>query len=158
MSAEFEITSDGRVECEFDGRKRSFRTELFGHTFDEDEIAELVAGNQVEFDAISKAGKPYRAVVALEEYTFEDKEGNERKAFGPRLDFDAMNARRGVPATWCEHLFTDSEKKTLEAGGKIHLEDCVSKRTGNTFSCDVIFAEENPGEGKRIIPQFAPRK
>ena len=152
MSA-FEITADGFVECEFDGRERRFRRELFQHTFTDDELSALIAGEYVEFDAVSKAGKPYKAVVRLGEYTYEQ-DGKERKGFGPRLDFDEMNKRRGIPATWCQHLFTAAEKKTLESGGKVHLEDCVSKK-GKTFSCDVTFTEENPGEGKRIVPDFA---
>lgn len=158
MSGMYELTDEGYVRCTFGGRERSFRRELFGHTFTEDELETLLEGELVEFDAISKAGKPYRAIVALEEYTFEGRDGEEHTAFGPRLNFEEMNARRGVPATWCSHLFTDAEKRALEAGEKVHLEDCVSKNTGNSFSCDVIFAEEEPGEGKRIIPQFAPRK
>lgn len=158
LMADYIIGDDGFVSFEHNGRRMRFKSEVCGHTLTDDEIAALFAGKSVEFPATSKAGSPYTAVVNLQEYSFTGRNGNEVETFGPRLDFDAMNARRGVPATWCEHRFTDSEKKILEGGGKVHLEDCVSKRTGNTFPCDVIFAEENPGEGKRIIPQFASRK
>lgn len=156
MASGFEIDDAGYVRCTFDGRERRFRQELFGHTFSEDELTDLVDGKHVEFDAISKAGKPYRAIVKLDEYTFEGRDGNERTGFGPRLDFDAMDRNRGIPASWCQHLFTAAERKTLESGGKVHLEDCVSK-AGKHFSCDVSFTEEEPGKGKRIVPDFGLR-
>lgn len=155
--ADYTIGDDGFVNFEHGGKAMHFRREMFGHTFTDDEIAELFDGKFVEFSAISKAGSPYTAVVSLQDYSFEGSNGTV-ETFGPRLDFDEMNRRYPrIPNTWCSHLFTDSEKKALLDGKTVHLEGCVSKK-GNTFSCDVTFEEENPGEGKRIVPHFEPRK
>lgn len=146
---------DGYVRVEHEGRSRRFRETLFGHTFTDDELESLTNGDYVEFDAVSKAGRQYRAVVKLGEYEFADDEGKNHTGYGPRLDFDEMNRRfpRPVPETWCSHLFTAAEKAALERGETVHLEDCVSK-AGKHFSCDVEFVEEEPGRGKVIVPQF----
>lgn len=154
--ADFSI-ENGRVTYEHNGRTASFANTQLGHMLSDEEVTALLDGESIEFEAISKKGKPYQAVLRMQEYTYEDNDGNERHGFGPRLDFDEMNRRRGVPETWCKHLFTAAEKATLEHGGKVHLDDCTS-RAGRDFACDVEFKEEVPGQGRRIVPDFGPRR
>ena len=60
---------------------------------------------------------------------------------------------RDVPNSWCAHKFTDEEKELLRAGERVALTDCVSKRTGKTFSCEVSYGETDRGN-KGIVPHF----
>ena len=70
-------------------------------------------------------------------------------------EFDSTKSTsngKSVPKEWSGHTFTEEEISQLEAGGKIRLTDCVSKRTGKTFSCSVTW------DGTKINPQFDERE
>lgn len=128
--------------------KRTWGTGLDGkpHRFTDDEVRALSAGELIEFKALSKLGKEYTARGALGQGTYKDKD-----YWGFQLDTTPR-----VPDSWAGHTFTEDERQALEAGETIHLDDCVSRKTGKTFEVDVSYGEE---EGRmKIIPHFAPRK
>ena len=54
-----------------------------GHRFTDDEVRELLAGNNVEFEATSKKGNKYTAKGKLEEQDF-----NGKKFIGFKPDFN----------------------------------------------------------------------
>lgn len=64
-----------------------------GHRFSETDIRMLLAGEEIVFDATSKAGKPYKAKGALGQSTFK---GN--KIFGFQLKFDDKKSGGKPPA------------------------------------------------------------
>jgi hypothetical protein len=105
----------------------------------------LLAGGVVKGNFVSKAGKPYSMEGKLA-----DQEYNGHKYVGVDWQFAGS---RDVPDEWCNHRFTDEEKDALRAGERVSLTDCVSKRTGNSFSCEVSYGETDRGN-KGIVPHF----
>lgn len=128
-----------KFEGEFEGKPFSIPRTICGHTLTEDEMDRLERGETVHFDATSSAGNGFVAVGSLGEREYKGKKG---------IGF----VFRDVPYQWGGHVFTDAEAKALEAGKKVHLTDCVSRKTGNTYECDVTLGEEDGRS--RIIPQF----
>lgn len=111
------------------------------HTFTEDEIQKLLAGETISFPSKTKAGNDYIATGKLEE-----RELNGFKFWGFNLTQDS------IPAQWSGHTFTAQERETLANGGNIYVQDCVSKKSGKTFACTLSWGEENGR--KRLIPSF----
>lgn len=64
------------------GEKVKFNREWGGHTFTDDEAEQLLDGDAIKFDAVSKSGKAYIAKGKLEEQSFK---GN--KFWGFKADF-----------------------------------------------------------------------
>lgn len=107
----------------------SFNKSFSGHTFTDDEREKLLNGETISFEATSKAGKTYTATGSLAHQVF-----NGRKFVGFSLaPFDAS-----VPDRWAGHVFTDDEKKKLEAGEHLEITDAVS-RNGNNFEATVAY-------------------
>lgn len=108
-----------------------------GHEFTPDEQTALFNNETIEFDAISKAGKPYKAKGKLEKITKTDNDGKEYSYVGFQLKFDEKpivekfegtwnNQKVRVTRSWGGHRFTDEEVKKLLNGETIEFE-AVSK-------------------------------
>lgn len=123
------------------GENIRFNREWGGHRFTDQEVSDLLAGKEINFTAINKSGREYVAQGRLEEQEY-----NGNTFWGFKLDMDA------APTSWAGHTFTDEERKTLQDGGSIYIQDAVSKKTGKNFACKLAFGEENGR--KRLIPDF----
>ena len=145
MAQEYEQKE--KVTGTWNGAAVAFNRSWGGHRFSDDEVAALLAGDEISITGlVSKAGKPYGVTGRLA-----DLEYNGHKYVG----FDRTGfADSGVfPAEWCKHKFTKDEQSKLEAGETVHIEGAVSKK-GNTFDVDVTYGTTDDGR-KSIIPQFA---
>jgi DNA topoisomerase-3 len=138
-----------RFEGTWNGKQVKPKREWGGHRFTDDEVAKLLAGETIEFQATSKAGKAYTAKGALAEQEY-----NGNKFVGFKADFGNTNAngKPAVPDEWCNHKFTDDEKALLEQGMSVECSDFVSKK-GSTFSAKVHFGKNDKGY-MGIIPEF----
>lgn len=87
-----------------------------GKTFTDDEIVQLLDGELIRFQAISKNNKPYAAAGRLGQGTF-----NGNTFWGFQLDTSAL------PESFLGHKFTAAEMSTLESGGEITVEGLVGK-------------------------------
>ncbi|WP_061711196.1 DNA topoisomerase [Kocuria palustris] len=124
-----------------DGPKQvAFKRIFSGHEFSDEEIARLLAGEEISFDAVSKAGQAYTAVGSLGRGTFKGK---------PYVGFQLKVDDK--PTSWCQHKFTDAEVVDLLAGKKLHIEDFVSPKKGTTFAADVTW----DAKAKKIVPEFS---
>lgn len=118
--------------------KVAFKKVWAGHEFSDDEIATLLAGEKITFEATSKAGQPFAATGGLAVGEFKG-----RKFVGFQLDVP------DGPTQWCGHEFTTGEKAKLIDGEKVVRDDWVSK-LGNTFACAVAWDDK----AKKIVPDF----
>lgn len=116
----------------------AFKKVWSGHEFSDDQVAALLAGETIEFQAMSKAGKPYTARGRLELGEYKG-----RKYVGFQLVLP------DGPTSWCGHDFTVAEKARLEAGEQIECTDFVSK-AGKTFGARVSWDPV----GRKIVPDF----
>jgi len=139
-----------------------------GHEFSAEECAKLFNDETIEFDAISKAGKPYTAKGKLELQKFTDDNGNEHEYVGFTLKFDEKptdDAERftgkwngkdvRVKRVWSGHRFTDDEIAVLLDGQTIEFQ-AVSKKTGNTYNAKGKLAEQEYNGNKFVgfKPEF----
>ncbi|MFB8191368.1 DNA topoisomerase [Microbacterium sp. NPDC055988] len=133
------------------GCEVSFAREWGGHRFTDDEVARLLAGETIEFNARSAQGTTYDVFGALAEQQHKGRTfvGFAKQGFGRR---DATGAAL-PPRQWCSHTFTAAELKQLMTGEAVEATDFVSKK-GKRFRCVVTFEEEKKGEGKKIIARF----
>lgn len=133
------------------GASVAFSREWGGHRFTDDEVARLLAGETIEVRATSSNGKEYDVYGELAKQNYKGRTfmGFAKLGFGRR---DA-SGQALPPNSWCNHVFTPDEVRTLMAGGKVTASDFVGK-SKKSFSCDVSFVEEKPGEGKKIVPDF----
>lgn len=120
----------------------SFKRIFSGHEFTDDEIAQLLAGEEISFEATSKEGRTYTAVGSLGLGTFKG-----RSYVGFQLK---PRQRADKPTVWAQHSFTPQEVETLLAGGEVEADDFVSK-AGKKFSTSVSW----DAEAKKIEPAFA---
>ncbi|MGI8307080.1 DNA topoisomerase [Saccharopolyspora hattusasensis] len=133
------------------GKPVTFSREWGGHRFTDEEVAQLLAGETIEFSATSQTGKAYEVYGELGESTFKGRKfvGFQKAGFGRR---DA-SGNALPPKEWCSHVFTQAEIDKLMAGEAVEASDFISKK-GNAFACKVFFKEEKKGEGKKIVPDF----
>lgn len=131
------------AEGVFNGRTVSFKREFSGHRFTDAEVDRLLAGEVIEFEATSKAGRPYTAKGQLGEGSYKG-----RKTFGFQLDTSGWGAapKGGCPDAWSGHTFTEAEKRDLLEGLPV-LAD-FTWRSGKTSSCAVKLI------GGRIVAEF----
>lgn len=135
-----------------------------GHEFSAEEAAKLFAGETIEFDAISKAGKQYKAKGLLAMQSFTDDEGNTHEYLGFTLKFDDQKESTDdverftgmwdgkevkVKRVWGEHRFTDEEVAHLLAGDTIKFQ-AKSQRTGNYYTAEGKLAEQEYSGNKFI--------
>lgn len=141
------------------GQEVAFSREWSGHRFTDQECADLLAGKEITFSAISAkkkaAGAPDPSFIARGSLAAQTYQG--RPYVGFKLSgFGAVDANGQAlpPDAWCGHKFTAEEKRKLADGQKIFADDFVSKK-GKAFSATLHFGvEDGKGDGKRIIPEF----
>ena len=136
------------------GREISFSKTWGGHDFTDDEITKLLAGETIQIDAISKAGKPYKVIGALSESTF-----NGNKFIGFKPDFNAVDKNdpylfNGKPwnHTFSGHDFTPAEMKDLVAGQTIEIE--ATSKAGKPYKVTGQL-EESEWNGRKVV-RFSP--
>ena len=112
------------------GEEIKFNKVWSGHEFTDQEAAALLAGEVIEFDAVSKKGKDYKARGKLKQSEF-----NGHEFWGFQLELD-----ESLPKAFCQHEFTDEEREKLENGEEIFIDDFVSKK-GTTFGASIKFIE-----------------
>lgn len=130
------------------GTPISIKGEWGGHEFTADECSELFKGEIIEFEAISKDGKPYKVRGRLEKQEYN---GAEFIGFKPIFDEKKNNEERftgtwngkevNIKRIWNGHRFTDEEVRILLEGGIIEF-DTVSKNTGNPYKAKGKLAEQ----------------
>lgn len=130
------------VKAVIDGRAGQFKRVWSGHTFSDAEVVALKSGRTITFRAMSRAGREYDANGKLAWQTYKGKE-----YLGFKLDTG------GVPASWCGHAFTASERAALEAG--FAIAGTFKNKSGREFDCDVCFKPKKRGGDPCIIPSFA---
>lgn len=139
------------------GEKVAFNREWSGHAFTDAEVADLLAGKEISFTAISARTKgEFEARGKLAEQVFE-KNGKSYPFVGFKPDFGPKKNASGQelpPQTWCQHTFTPGEVKSLVAGEKLYIDDFVSRK-GKSFGATIHFGVEPGGKEKKIIPEFA---
>ncbi|MEU9267299.1 DNA topoisomerase [Streptomyces sp. NPDC048251] len=122
------------------GPKRvAFKRIWSGHEFSDDEVAKLLAGETISFEATNNAGKPYTATGAL---GVGDYKG--RKFVGFQLEVPDK------PTKWSGRTFTPAEVTALLAGQALEIDGFVSARNGKTFGCKVSWDVK----AKKIVPDF----
>lgn len=121
----------------FGGKQVTFKRLFSGHRFTDDEVARLLRGEVIEFEATSKGGRPYTAKGQLGYGTFKG-----HKTFGFQLDTSgwgggssSSGTKKGCPDAWSGHTFTAAEKKDLEDGLPVLAE--FTWRSGKKSSCAV---------------------
>ncbi|MFJ5071747.1 DNA topoisomerase [Kitasatospora sp. NPDC088556] len=107
-------------------KKVAFKKVWWGHEFSDDEVAKLLAGETISFEARSKEDKPFTATGALGVGDFKG-----RKFVGFQLEVPDR------PTKWSGRTFTPAEVTVLLAGQSLEIDDFVSARTGKTFGCRV---------------------
>lgn len=144
----FADTGDNKSDTErysgtWNGKKVSFKRTWGGHDFTDAECEKLLNGEEITIQCTSaKTGKEYEATGKLAQQTFN---GNAFVGF-KRTD-DTNN--KGIPKEWCQHEFTEDEINLLEAGQKVQIDGCISKK-GNVFACTVTFDKK----ANKIVPDF----
>ena len=142
MRKELGITMQGsnaeRFTGIFQGKEVSPKREWSGHRFTDEEIADLLAGKEIEIEAVSaKSGKKFRVKGVLAEQTYNGKKyvGFQKTAF--------VDSRSDEPDGWCKVKFTDKEKRDLMAGKTVKRKDFVSSKTGKKFGAEVKWDATN---------------
>jgi DNA topoisomerase-3 len=144
MSKDFEKKE--KYQGVWKGDTVSFTRTWGGHRFTDEECAALCRGEEIEVHGLKSAkGTTYGITGKLAQLSYNGNSyvGFERTGFA---------SKTGVPDSWCGHDFTDEEKETLENGGTVMLDGCLSKK-GNIFSCEVSYGTREDGS-KGIIPNF----
>ena len=140
-----------RYTGKFKGKEITIKREWRGHRFTDEELKDLFAGKEIDIFGLksAKTGKEYgqRGKLAQLEYNGHKYWGFQNTGF-PESNKDGSGRPKSVPKSWCQHEFTQDEINMLEAGAKVFIEGCVSKK-GNAFSCNVTWT---PEEG--IKPEF----
>lgn len=151
-------TSDAeKYEGTWEGNTVKFKKVWGGHEFTDEECEKLCNGEEIEIEAVSKDGKPYKCKGKLENQVFE-KDGKKFKYVGFKMSEFVNSSSNGgngsgVPDSWCGHTFTEDEKTVLESGCIVEA-DFISKKKSK-FHCQVKWAENSEGK-KVIIPEFSP--
>lgn len=118
-----------------------------GHRFTDQEVADLLAGKVVAFDAVSKAGNPYRAIGKFGASEFKGK-----TFYGFQMDFDLKDpAGFQVPKVIAKKHLTEDERTALAAGKTIKVEGLISKK-GSPFSANLVV--EGEGDDKKVVFKF----
>lgn len=130
------------------GQAVKFNRVYSGHRFTDNEVVQLLAGEEISiFGLISaKTGNPYGVTGKLTEQEFK---GHKFVGF-ERTGFANDASAGGVPKAWCGHTFTEEERQSLESGCEVFVNNLVSKKTGNTFSAKLTFDKNE----NKIVPHF----
>lgn len=137
-----EVKVAERASGTWNGREVSFKREFCGHRFTDEEVADLLGGAEITFEAVSpRTGKPFTAVGSLGEREFKG------KTF---VGFSLKERPEGVPDAWAGHTFTDEEKAKLEAGESVGITDARNKE-GNPLKATVKYGYEKKGDTRKKI-------
>ena len=150
------IVTKEKAEGTWKGKQVSFAREWSGHRFTDAEVADLLAGKEIECTEFvsAKTGNKFGARGKLEEQTFKGK-----KYLGFKLGgFLGGGAGDGsIPKSYLGHSFTAAELKALEEGKTIEVKGYRSK-AGKSFDAPTSWGKK-PGEDKEWFQfHFAPRK
>lgn len=137
------------------GQTVTFNAEWGGHTFTQDELDRLLAGQMIAFTATTSKGKPMPVEGTLGQGEYKGKAfwGFQRKEAE-----DYTRETAPFPTTWSSHTFTEAEKSALRAGKKVPIQ-AVSK-AGKPFNTQVTF-ELKEFKGRKswgIEPHFEDTK
>ena len=122
------------------GEEISFNTSWGGHNFTESEISNLLDGETIEIQIVSKEGKPYKVKGLLAKDKYKGKEfwGFQRKVESPK--------------EFGRHVFTDEEKARLLAGETVFVSGLWSETKYKIYDAELIY------EDGRIKPVFGAKK
>lgn len=142
------------MEGMFKGQQVSINSSFGHHEFTPEEVEALFAGKTIAFNAHSdRTGNDYRAVGYLGDYN-----GHTGFVLDLNAKADLDNADDFMPKTFGGVELTAEQRATLEAGGRVHLEGCVSTRKQHTYDCDIYWGDDPDCPGhKRLIPDFGNR-
>ena len=137
------------------GTEVRFNREWGGVRFTDEQVAQLLAGQEIEFDAVSRrTGNPYTARGKLEVQEYSGREFIGFKPdFGPKKDAAGNEL---PPTTFAQYTFTDEEYEALKNGEKIYVTQFISKK-GNEFAATVSFdfnPEDANADRKKILLDF----
>lgn len=144
------------------GHHVSVKRTWSGHYFTDEEVSELLAGNEIEIEAESpRTGEKFRCAGLLSEQGLEGSEfvGFERTRFvedeaGPpeEPDDDIPDEPDGGDATangpmsigdpWCGYTFDYEEQDALLAGKTVRKERSFVAASGRLFSAEVRWDKE----------------
>lgn len=146
MRKELNMSEQIQVEYvtgEFEGREVRFKKVWSDHTFTDDEIAKLLAGEFIEFQSTSKnTGNTYTARGRLKEGEF-----NGKPTFGFQLEFDNSGSG-GVPKSFSKYTFSDAERAKLEAGEVVEFGKVFESKAGKKYSAKLKYGDK-PGENRK---------
>lgn len=128
------------------GKKVSFTREWSGHRFTDDECEALCRDEEIEIaDCVSaKTGKTFGVKGKLEKQTFNGHSYVGFKSLG-FLNSNGSKSGKNIPASWCQHTFTDDEMAALEAGTEIYVQGLVSK-ANKVFSAYISYGMTDKGK------------
>lgn len=136
------------------GQQIAFSKVWSGHAFTDQELAELLAGKEIDITATSKkTGEPFNVSGSLAEGEYK---GRKLWKFEPRFksaaDFTADTAP--FPKSWSGYTFTKADEAALRAGNKVSIK--ALNKAKKPYDVDVSFGvEEYNGVKKwKIIPHF----
>ncbi len=111
-----------------------FNRQWGSHRFTDDEVTQLLAGEEISFPAKSTKGFDYTAKGKLARQSYN---GHSYVGFtlSPRDDF---------PSVLCGHTFTDEEKSDLKNGMVVHIQGFVSKK-GKNFDASLKWGKKDDG-------------
>ena len=140
------------------GEEIQFKRMWAKHTFTDDEVATLLAGEDIVIeDAVSARGKPFVAPGRLKKQTFKGDDGKEVEFWGFAPDFSpsalthhsGVHAPSGKEVTFPKRIWnkqdipqiTDEEAKTLLEGGSIERKGLKAK-SGNVYDATFVLLED----------------
>lgn len=143
----------------WNGKEVSFKQSWSGHDFTDEECEKLCNGETITIEAVSKDGKPFKCTGCLELQTFKGKKfvGFSRKeiiSMDDKMRADKYEGTWNGKAVkfkkeWSGHKFTDDECEKLCNGDEITIE-AVSSKTGKSFKCTGVLAEQTFNDRKYI--------
>jgi DNA topoisomerase-3 len=150
----------------WNGKEVRFKRTFSGHRFTDDEVARLLAGEEIVVtDFVSaKTGNQFAAAGSLADQVYKGKayvgfkisefrnaDGSKQAPRDPNDYATGTWKRKKVTfkRDWCGHHFTDDEVAKLLAGETVHITGCVSK-AGKQFDCDGKLAEKT-WNGRKTI-------
>ena len=134
----------------WNGRNVSFKRVFRGYSLSDEECEKLLSGAEIPIMGLKSSknpGKTYGIKARLADLSYQGKSyvGIEQVGF--------LNEGDGIPQSWCGHKFTSIEREELLNGSSIYLDDCVSKKSGRNFSCNLSLVT-SPDGSKALVPKY----
>lgn len=138
-------------EGKWNGTDIRFKRSWSGHDFTDDECQRLLAGEEIEIEAVSKSGSAFKCRGKLDMQTYNGHKyvGFSRTAFvddgsrppaADRYEGTWKKKKVSFKREWSGHKFTDEECEALCRGEEIEI-DAVGK-SGKPFKCKGKLAEQ----------------